>query len=410
MRKFRKIISIMGSIIFSLSLLPAIAFAAGGSITVDGNFGDWSGVTKCNAGSSSILQNAAMVWSGDRVYVYISEKSGKSCAVTWGKQFSIQGEDGDALNLNFQIASGGYGSNDVELNVINTTNWKSMDVKAMGEKMADGSYQYECSFPASLFSKSSKVTFKDENGNVLVSNVSKGAVPTPAPTATPKPTSTPTATQKPGVSGGPIVVDGYYDDWTGFDQDDAFTWMSNNSQCSHVGGIYMDDKNVFVHVKLHKYYITHVPVDNYALTVNGKTVGCFAQFKNADNTIHYGDVYNLPVGIKTNLGIFSLQGSHEFLGDMAVTIADKQIHYENGQPYYDKTDEFEFSISKETLSKLTGIPVESIKTVSFGCTNLGGGVITTSGTSTGPFIGVTICLLVVGSVWVFAKKRKRVKA
>ena len=107
------------------------------------------------------------------------------------------------------------------------------------------------------------------------------------------------------------------------------------------------------------------------------------------------------------LGVFYNEYPKYYVGDIAVTIPQKQVLTENGQPVRYPQDQYEFSVDLDVISKITGIPVESIKSISFSCKNLGGDAITTSGTPTGAFVGIAISIVVVAAVLVTRRIRRR---
>ncbi len=402
--------------IFALLFMLSSSVSIAASINIDASFDDWDSVKK----ESLTLDNfssTALVWEGNTVYLYAKEASGKNSSISSGAQFGFVTDTGEKISFVTSQNSYIWQEPTRDITIRNQNYSPISGTEGKGQYLNDNSYQWEISFPASFFGKNVKsLSLTDASWNVLIDDVKSEIAP--EPTDTPKPTQTPTkepqATKEPVVTGDPlpsgnIIIDGFYDDWKNLDQKDAFTWMSNNKLCSHVGGIYMDDEYVYVHVKLHQYYTSQIPLTAMVLTINGeKTMMFQANYMNGDGSINWDQsIYNLPVGI-SNLGLFSNEGSHPYLGNIAVTIAPKELKKdENGTPMKDPVDELEFCVDLDTISKLVGIPVESIKSISFSNSNLGADSITTSGTPTGAYLGILICLAFVGLVFLIRKKHSK---
>ena len=402
-----------------LALLAVMIFAATGVISkaaamsVDASFSDWENVKKHQA--SGNLSEVAMVVNGDRVYVYAKEGNGMNSAISWGQQLAFVTKEGKKIDFSAYQTSYGWQEAVRTLNIVDGSGKTMKDVSGMAAYLSDSNcYQWEMCFPVSLFGDTGSVSLTDASGNVVyVKDISvakaesstKAEPTTEAPTteaattAAAATTEAPTTQSKPSTSG--IVVDGYYEDWTNIDVKDALTWYSNNKQCNHKAGIYMDGKDVYVHVKMHELYQSQIPLTNFVLTVNNeKPVQFSAQFANADGTIDWSksdQVYHLPVGT-TTLSLFYSQYPPYNMGDIAVTVYNEK-HV---------SDEFEFRVDLSVLAKITGIPEDSIREISFNCSNIGGNSIHTSGTSTGAAVGVGICIAFVAYIW-YRKSRKQVQ-
>lgn len=205
-----------------------------------------------------------------------------------------------------------------------------------------------------------------------------------------------------------IVIDGYYEDWQNIDQKNAITWNGFNGNCKHDAGIFMDDSYVYVHVKMHELYNSHIPVDMYQLRINGDKIVSFnVRYPKEDGTIDYGqNVYQLPLGT-TKLGLFYNDYPNDHMGEIAISrYTDQMSQNEQGQNVKNPSDELEFKVSKKILSKITGIPEESISSVAFHCNNMGNEWVSFSGTPTGAYIGVMICLLFVVVVNIRRKRKQ----
>ncbi|MDD5949669.1 MAG: hypothetical protein PUC39_08100 [Lachnospiraceae bacterium] len=392
---------------FSMPVVKAAGMA------VDASFDDWSEVEFTAV--SGNLSKVGMVVQGDYVYVYAREGDNNNSSISWGQQLAFVTEDGKKIDFNAYQTSYGWQEAVRTLNLVDGSGQSIGDASGMGAYLTDSNcYQWEMRFPLSLFGDAQKVALTDASGQqvyvkeLALKETSQEPVTTEQPATTEettqKPATTEETTQKPATTEQPatttgIVIDGYYEDWTNIDVKDALTWYSNNKLCHHKAGIYMDDENVYVHVKMNDLYTSQIPLTDFHLKINGEQDVAFgAQFQKEDGSVDWsGDIYNLPEGI-TQLAVFYNGYPKHNMGDLNVTIYNDQH----------KGDEFEFQVSLKVLSQITGIPVESIKSVSFSCNNIGGNSITTSGTSTGAVLGVVISILAVGLV-LCRRKRKRVQ-
>ncbi|MEE3393714.1 MAG: Firmicu-CTERM sorting domain-containing protein [Lachnospiraceae bacterium] len=208
------------------------------------------------------------------------------------------------------------------------------------------------------------------------------------------------STDKSGLKA-PITIDGYYEDWQGIDVPNAFTWGSNNNESQHDGGIIADGENLYVHAKMNVLYEAQIPVDELYITVNDTNRRAFIiRYENPDGSINWDNkVYHLPVG-STSLAVYD-RDTQQRVGSAYVTIGvrdDKGEHI----------DQWEISVDKKALSRLTGIDEALMDTFSFYDPNIGPQSITVSGTPTGSWLLVLI-MFGMGIAGIAAYKKGRNK-
>ena len=201
--------------------------------------------------------------------------------------------------------------------------------------------------------------------------------------------------KKPPAKNTTITIDGRYDDWKLLDQPESITDHSYNGKARHTAGIYMDDTAIYVHLKLHPLYSSHMPVDSYHLTINNKhDVSFMLRYGKEQSGIDWGqNVYALPVGIHT-LGVFHTQ-TGRYLGEAKVTISTLDYIHSGSEQGKFPPDEWELSIPLKNLSEITGLDAAMIQSVSFSGDNIGQGSVSFAGTPTGFSFFFLVLLLII---------------
>lgn len=197
-----------------------------------------------------------------------------------------------------------------------------------------------------------------------------------------------------------IQIDGYYADWEMIPKA-TMSYGSHNGKEAHEGAVVMGDEYLYVYVRISDLYQSQIPVNNYSLTVNDKTIVLDILGKDREGRVDYSyGVYQMSNGTHIyELGLFP-QGNASFsVGDVAVTIA-------NGNP----NDTLEFRIKLSVLEELYGFDKGVIKngaSISFRNPNLGAQSISLVGASSGAILGAVLCVASVGGALFFYKKRKQ---
>lgn len=202
------------------------------------------------------------------------------------------------------------------------------------------------------------------------------------------------------INGNVIQVDGNYTDWNRIPHTDI-SWYSPDPNQVHKGALYLEDDILYVHYKMNDAYRAQMVLSYMELTINDTTnISITMQKKNSDGTIDWSDsIYNLPVGTTDGLGIFYNEYPKYYMGDVTFTVYE--LDHTVG-------DEAEFAIDLNVVSKITNIPVESMRQISLFNPNIGKDVISVGGSSSGATVGV-LALTGIATVGVFIdKKRKKV--
>lgn len=201
--------------------------------------------------------------------------------------------------------------------------------------------------------------------------------------------------------GGTIQVDGTFFDWKDIPHTDI-SYYSPDPDKIHQGALYLDGDILYGHFRMNDAYRAQMVVAYMELTINNSTsVGLTIQKGAADNDIDWStDMYNLPQGINTGLGVFANGYPKYFMGEAVFTV------YETD---HSVGDEVEFAIDLNVVSKITGIPVESMREIKLHNPNIGNEAIILAGSSSGAVLGV-IAMTAIAAGGVLYLKRSRTKS
>lgn len=204
-----------------------------------------------------------------------------------------------------------------------------------------------------------------------------------------------------------IVIDGYYEDWTSYPVTEI-TYQGNNGKDNHGAQIYTDGENLYAHFMMADTYNGRMQIQRWYLSINGQQFVLQIQAEK-NGSVNWGHIPN-GKGIHTNLKCFLGDNPALLDSNVAYTIhtPGNNEHSEQGSSGRAKGDEIEFSINLDDLARLTGIPVEDMRTIAIKNDNIGTAEVMTAGTSSGPIIGVAICVVVgFGGYLVYRKKNNK---
>ncbi|MBP5332046.1 MAG: hypothetical protein J6Y89_09370 [Lachnospiraceae bacterium] len=455
-----------GRMIRVLSGIAAAAFAVSGlavsvnadsysGITIDGDFSDWDSVVKYGCiSASSHVNEAAMVWDGDWIYIYIDEEQQNSASWSsdhWNTngQFNIKTDLGYVLVITFE--NNGAAGNIIEVTDVETG--AVYNAANGGIKVAFNS-EYstweaptltEIAIPSSLLPQySSTINFGYYLGGNIITGVAdcSGYIhvdpddptptpdpdePTPVPdpddpTPTPEPddpTPTPepddpTPTTAPYNDGSGIVIDGDYHDWdyypvTTIQYDTA--GMSNNYNDAE-GSIYQRDGIAYVHCIANEFSkqdtgykygteflevtvifgYTHTKLIAIELGPDGSLDWSSSRARSmSEGTHHYALFYFSDAGLSSNIN--DISSLDHYLGDMYVTIEDHQ-------------DETEFWFDIAALAECGNIEPDESQSIFVHFHRVGWPMLETSGVSTGPVFVAVLSTVAAGSFITLNRRKK----
>lgn len=371
-----------------------LAVTTANGITIDGNFSDWNNVQKTQNPASALKEGAA-VWIGDYVYLYLREQDWwDGCATQVGPwnngTYCIELSDGTKTNIMISNAVA-YVRSGKEL--------RELDFRY-------SNHEYEIAVPvSSLQGFNDKIT--SLNFGIMTDTtpiyITQGCV-NQSPGIDTDDTTTGTLKK--------ISYDYDFSDWEGYQK----TSIGYNTKADASGALYSDGDILFGYVDYYGAYYRDA-FNFITLSVNGQ---------NSRNTMYFtlrgvdanGNVQQWKDA--ANLG----PGDYEFyLFDTAYVGSATNINnpwtYTYGRAYIhvDKTGraQMEYYIDIPTLVEVVNIDQwgayhwnlkqSDIKTFHVNYVRIGPQWISCGGTSTGPILGILLCLAVVVIAQVYRKKR-----
>jgi uncharacterized protein (TIGR04145 family) len=338
-------------------------------IVIDGKYSDWDAVVKESVSEpGGNLDQAAMVFDGDYVYIYLHETSGGSAE-----------------------AAGSHGNG----NYVLTTDlgrqllFQLRDGAVSGVEGASASHvgaQWEIAIPASaLPTYQQSISFGLYQQDAFVSDVSNlnGSGGTA------------------GTFDG-IVIDGQYEDWDSYphQQIDYSTAGTQAGTVDSEGAIYAQDNVLYGHVVTNMQshldtqgadFLSGISIafngdrDYKSTVADGNFYPSFILAEEADGTYTYY-IWDARLPYDANMS------KDDYFGTMIVTV--------NGT-----CDEMEFELDLEKVAALSGTDANSLQQIDVQFGRFGQQWLSTAGASSGPWLGVALCLAVVGGIWIYRKRK-----
>lgn len=218
-----------------------------------------------------------------------------------------------------------------------------------------------------------------------------------------------------------ITIDGYYDDWSGLPYSWEYNWdnpyrIENywdgtknitkeyrdengnqyNLEIRHKMSLYCDGTYIYLHIEIASNYTSAFNGDDYQLYVDGQ----MARFR-----LTYPGGGTINKNNKIADGIYAIEIRHE---DSAISgsVVNGAVGMYTRKAN-DLNNEVELKIPlTELKSQNKNIDIKSFHTISFFTPNLMYRKITCAGTSTGPYAGIVLCLLVVFGTVMIRKHKK----
>ena len=358
-------------------------------IDLDGKFDDWQDAERIEFNQNNI-KSISTRWIGDYVYLYVEEEDrvGNEFSFTWGTFLEWSSNYGTSQPFRAFLGAGDENRRELEIQGFK-------GAQGVGSKNGN-KYIWELKFPVSeLGSEIYDISLGKYNEAIPLVGITDETgnhVQRVEPV-------------EPELSAGSISTDGYFSEWDNITHQDI-TYKSFDGTQMHSGALYKDGTKLYGHLKMHDSYPSQMQIGPaMTLTINGeKTIQFVTDYADADGNITYNSkIYNMDVGVNGGLAIFDnnagSDGLKAYLGEAAFTVYDSE---------HKKGDEYEFAISLEQLSKITGIPVESMKQFELYAPNVGEERVVWQGTSTGPEMYLLVCIASIGIGSTYCSKRKKV--
>ncbi len=371
-------------------------------ITVDGNMSDWDSVSKDEINDGKV-NDAAMVFNGDYVYLYLDEVQPNSASwsgVNSNGNFAITTDLNNVMVI--QYLNGGSVSakiGDQQISGIQVSRdytdstWHSDDphyhVEIAIPKSALPYYKNSLSFGYYLGSTfvSGVSNYDGSSGNVSDSGSSSGDTPIK-------------------------YDDNTYSDWNNYPHtviqyDTAGTWAG---QVDAEGATYTDGSDSYGHVytthpeqvtNMNGYEFTEFNIkinDNQTQMVTGVLADSSGNLnwdghniKDLSNGTYTFYLFNIGGDHKTT-SINSVSSGDTCYGAMTVTVGANK-------------DETEFKIDTSVLAKQYGLSESDIQTIQYQFYRIGTQWLQSAGTSTDPLLGVLICIIPTSALYMYKRKK-----
>lgn len=379
-------------------------------ITIDGDFSDWDAVAKYDTNQNA-LDEVAMVWDGDMIYLYFGMNGNSDGAGNWN-EVSWSGPNGTGVfaittdlgkTLKFQLC------NDATVLGVN-----GASVAVNNKEWDKAPHMWEVSIPASnLPAYKNTISLGYYAADTLISDVAnlQGGSGDGGSDSDPD-------KKEDNVLDG--AIDGNYGEWENYPH--TLIQYATNGSHDNVDGeaaLYSADGMLYAHVQTemrsHLQEAGGEFTSAVTIRING-TNDFYPQFVMADsagNINYYPQLSNLSEGTY-ELYLIDAQG-----WKTATNISDLQS--EEGRSQYHNAlyghmymtigaakDEMEFNTSLKLLAEKFGMSSDDIRTVEGQWGRIGPQWVSTAGTSTGAWLGLLICFAAVGAAYAFRRRRERI--
>lgn len=365
-------------------------------ITIDGDFSDWDAVTKIdgpgctNEGHPNCVESCAMVFDGDEVYIYLREVPGYNA-----------GSAGSHGNGNYAITTDLGRTLLIDLEADGTV------ANIEGAKCVHNGTQWEISISRSALPPYNKsLNFGFYQGDPVINGVE----------------NLDGSSGNAGTFSG-IVYDGQYDDWTSYPHT-LIQYATAGTQGRVPDGesaIYAEGSTLYGHTVTE--YSSHLVggrdlADAITIAFNGdhdfkdtpekgNLYPCLVAVDEAGNINYTPNISGLPNGSYEfyimdtrswhySKNINDLQGNDRIFGKMTITIQDGR-------------EECEYMIDLEEVAAYIGCDASDFKLIEAQFGRIGQQWTSTAGASSGPILGIVLCLASVGVV-LFVRKRRPANA
>jgi len=382
-------------------------------IHVDGDFSDWNAVTKEDTSSVSdgLVNAAGMVFDGDYVYLYLDEHQPNAASwsgVNSSGNFAITTDLGNVMIVHV-LRNGQVEVKYQDQTVSGVT--VSTDYKSGDWHSDDPHYRREIAIPKSALPYyKSAISFGYYLGSTFVSDVSNydGSGGNTGSSDSGNGNTSGTG-DKSAVS-----IDGDYADWTNYPNQviQYDTAGTPSGVVDAEGALYTDGSTAYGHVYTsHPEHLSQMggyEFTEFTVKVNndyGKTKRVTAYYQNPDGSLNKngGSMRNLADGTYT-FYLFDISGwnvttdinnisPHDTCyGKMTVTI-------KNG------IDQMEYGFDLATLAKQFGLSENDVGTFGVQFHRLGQEWLNAAGTSTNPWLAITICIIPTAMLFYYRKKK-----
>ena len=389
-------------------------------IAIDGDFSDWDGVVKYDVNDQlNAMNQCAMVWDGDWIYIYLDEVQQNSASWSGPNHngnFNIKTDIGEVLMI--AVHNNGSEGNIIEVTnpatdtYLSNTNGGVQVAYNSGYTTWGEPSLMEIAIPSSVLPQySSTINFGYYLGEDIITDVAdaNGIIHDD-----PDDPDDPTPTPGPHNDGSGIVIDGDYYDWEYYpvstvEYDTAGTL---NDYADAKGSIYSSEGYAYVHCVANYFDkadtgychgaeflevtvlfdYSHTKLIAVELGDDGSLYWPSSDTRElSEGTHHYALFYFSDSRTSTNMN--NISSLDHFLGEMYITVGD--LH-----------DETEFWFDVGALQEAGGIDQSFSGTIQVLFHRVGWKLFPTSGVSTGPAFVVALSTVAAGSYYTINRRKK----
>lgn len=384
-------------------------------ITIDGDFSDWDAVAKTSVNENKgwdTVDEVAMVWDGDYVYLYFMAAGNGDGAGDWGSVCNAGPYNSGQYAITTDL---GYTMLIQLIREVQVAGVDGAQVAVNNKEWFGAPHMWEAAIPSSeLPNYKNTISFGIYQSEPVVKDVAnlQGT------------TGDPDEPEDPDKEFNGVVCDGQYGDWKNYPHKliqyatqgthenepdgEAALYSANGKLYAHVvtrmqrhleeaGGEFT--AAVTIRINSDKdFYPQFVTVDaagniNYNPQLLGLDPGTYefylidsqgwkkatniSQFEEADSSNEYGNKYH-----------------NDIYGKMYVTISESE-------------DNMEFEVDLTTLTEKFGMEPDNIETLHGQWGRIGPQWVTTAGTPTGAGMGIFLCLSTTGVAYLAQRRRKK---
>jgi uncharacterized protein (TIGR04145 family) len=356
-------------------------------ITIDGDFSDWDAIDKTGKieGTNDCLWDAAAIWDGDYVYLYLMENPNwydgniHGASPYYNGNFMIQTSRGDKTSLKIQ------GLQLVEA--------------PAGATLAYNNHQYEIAVPVTSLkgfkvNSTSSLNFGVMGDDWYPDIMIVGGLEDVSRIDTDDVVAS-TKTE--------IKYDYDFTDWDNYPHEIIQYSSAGIDATDSAIALYSDGDQLFGHVSYYNAYYSYSDIFSYlSLAVNGDygnylPLTCYME----DDE---GNVYTCfrPDNFRMGRYEYHIFGMGDSYNPGAWTTDYGKLYLEVSPT---GAVEAEFVISLEKVAAYYHMEQTDFKTIHMQFIRIGYKWVTTAGTSTGPIVGILLCVGVVVAAQVYRKKR-----
>ncbi len=391
MKKGRKFLSILG-ITGALVCMMYRGVQADSGIVMDGSFYDWESISHVSIDAKDSFYNQIAIKMDEQyIYMHCVEQQPNLWNPFSYMNFQVTLEDDSTKGILF--TTGKEDGSKQEIIVRNQNGYSEIEGAIGYRYVVNGLGEWEVQIPLSRVGKVTKISAGLNYGTDVKYEptqeelkLSQKEETTEESSESTKPEETETKEPDTGESKFGMVMDGYFDDWADKMHHLVINWDMpdsdrNVNNCRQLSVVY-DDEHIYFHIIMRRDGNEEFNGNEYTVTVDGKSVTFYLRDQ-YDNVFPGND--RTPGRKEMYLWYRNGQGT------------DDQTKVENSIGWLivqeNKPDECEFKIPVSIFETIYGEPIGNFSELTVTNPNMFMGGVTIAGSSSGPWVGVGLCVL-----------------